>query len=48
MLIPIDLVVAIPAVYELQVPPAPVLPEMLTSIVVPVTLKVFPAPTKLS
>ncbi len=45
---PTDFVVAIPAVYELQVPPAPVFPDMLTSTVVPVTLKVFPAPTKFS
>ena len=46
VLIPIDLVVAIPAVYELQVPPAPVFPDMLTSTVVPSTLNVLPAPTK--
>ncbi len=45
---PTDFVVAIPAVYELHVPPAPVLPDILTSTVVPFTLKVFPAPTKLS
>jgi len=40
-------VVAIPAVYTLQVPPAPVLPDILTSTVVPLTLKVFPKPIKL-
>ena len=48
VLIPTDLVVAIPAVYELQVPPAPELPEILTSTVVPLTANVFPSPMKLS
>ena len=32
--------------YELQVPPAPVFPDILTSIVVPSTLNVLPAPIK--
>ena len=40
--------VAIPAVYVLQVPPAPELPEILTSTVVPLTANVFPSPMKLS
>ena len=48
VLTPTDLVVAIPAVYELQVPPAPELPEILTSTVVPLTANVFPSPMKLS
>ena len=48
VLIPTDLVVAIPAVYVLQVPPAPELPEILTSTVVPLTANVFPSPMKLS
>ena len=45
-MIPTDFVVAIPAVYELQVPPAPVFPDILMSTVVPSTLNVLPAPTK--
>ena len=48
VLIPIDLVVAIPAVYELQVPQAPVFPDILTSTVVPLTANVLPVPIKLS
>ena len=48
VLTPTDFVVAIPAVYTLQVPPAPVLPEILTSSVVPLTANVFPSPMKLS
>ena len=45
---PTDFVVAIPAVYELQVPPAPVFPDILTSTVVPFTANVLPVPIKLS
>ena len=46
---PTDLVVAIPAVYELQVPPAPAPPPwILTSTVVPLTANVFPVPIKFS
>ena len=48
MFTPTDLVVAIPAVYVLQVPPAPELPDILTSTVVPLTANVFPSPMKLS
>ena len=47
VLIPTDLFVAIPAVYVVQVPPAPA-PEILTSTVVPLTENVFPSPMKLS
>ena len=51
VLTPIDLLVAIPAVYVLQVPPAPVPPPppaILISTVVPLTANVLPVPTKLS
>ena len=34
--------------YVLKVPPAPELPEILTSTVVPLTANVFPSPIKLS
>ena len=51
VLTPTDLEVAIPAVYVLQVPPAPVPPPppaILISTVVPLTANVLPVPTKLS
>ena len=50
VLTPIDLLVAIPAVYVLQVPPAPTPPPpaILISTVVPLTANVLPVPTKFS
>ena len=50
VLTPTDLEVAIPAVYVLQVPPAPAPPPpaILISTVVPLTANVLPVPTKLS
>ena len=48
VLTPIALFVAIPAVYVAQVPPAPAPPAILTSMVVPFPLNVFPTPRKFS
>ena len=48
VLTPTDFDVAIPAVYVVQVPPAPAPPAILISIVDPLIAKVLPRPMKFS